>query len=198
MRRNQIMEAAAKVFSQKGYYHTKMQEIADEAGIGKGTVYEYFNSKEALFIELIKIGTQKLADLTHEELTQPRPLWMRLYGMMKRHVDFLWENRDFACLVLGRESQVVTENQLYGLLVQVREDLLKQFENTFKEAMEKGEVVNGDPVLYAKIFHGLGTQVIVSSVLMENKKPTRTELEEIIQILMNGIRKEQVEPTLEE
>ncbi len=43
---------AMLVFSRSGYYQSKIADIAREAGIGKGTVYEYFKNKEALFMEL--------------------------------------------------------------------------------------------------------------------------------------------------
>ena len=46
---NQIIEAAVHVMSLKGLSHTKMEDIAQEAGIGKGTLYEYFDSKQELF-----------------------------------------------------------------------------------------------------------------------------------------------------
>ena len=44
-----ILHAAAKVFAQKGVVNTKMVDIAAEAGIGKGTIYEYYRSKEEIF-----------------------------------------------------------------------------------------------------------------------------------------------------
>lgn len=52
-KRNQIIEAAVKVFARLGFPNTKMLQIAQTAGIGKGTIYEYFRSKEELFIAVI-------------------------------------------------------------------------------------------------------------------------------------------------
>ena len=51
-KRKVILEAATKIFAQNGYSDSKMSDIADEAGVSKGTMYNYFNSKEALFSEL--------------------------------------------------------------------------------------------------------------------------------------------------
>ena len=51
-KRKEIMEAAIAVFSRTGYHRTKIKDIADEAGLGKGTVYEYFDSKEDLFLKM--------------------------------------------------------------------------------------------------------------------------------------------------
>ena len=49
-----ILNAAFNLFISKGYLETKIIDIADAAGIGKGTVYEYFESKDAIFFELFK------------------------------------------------------------------------------------------------------------------------------------------------
>lgn len=50
-----ILKAAEKLFYLKGYSHTSIQDIATEACIGKGTVYEYFKSKEALVVRAVEI-----------------------------------------------------------------------------------------------------------------------------------------------
>ena len=49
-----IIEAAARVFASRGYNGTLMADIATEAGIGKGTIYEYFDSKEDLFFAVFE------------------------------------------------------------------------------------------------------------------------------------------------
>ena len=53
-REKNILEAARQVFGDHGFYQTKIQDIADEAGIGKGTVYEYFESKQDLFCRMVR------------------------------------------------------------------------------------------------------------------------------------------------
>jgi TetR/AcrR family fatty acid metabolism transcriptional regulator len=49
-----IIEAAARVFARKGFNGTVIQDIATEAGIGKGTIYEYFESKNDLFFSVFE------------------------------------------------------------------------------------------------------------------------------------------------
>lgn len=49
IKRKEIVRHAADVFAQKGYHESKMQDIASAADIGKGTIYEYFRTKEELF-----------------------------------------------------------------------------------------------------------------------------------------------------
>jgi AcrR family transcriptional regulator len=50
-KRQSILDYAFQVFMKKGYHNTKMTDVAESAGIGKGTIYEYFDSKKALFEE---------------------------------------------------------------------------------------------------------------------------------------------------
>ncbi len=53
-KRNQIVEAAARVFARNGYSNAVVADIAVEANIGKGTVYAYFKSKEDLFFAVFE------------------------------------------------------------------------------------------------------------------------------------------------
>ena len=53
-KRRHIIHAAARVFADRGFSGTMMADIADHAGTGKGTLYEYFDSKEALFFSVFE------------------------------------------------------------------------------------------------------------------------------------------------
>jgi len=52
-RRRHILDAARRVFGRQGFTNTPMIEVANAAGVGKGTLYEYFSSKEELFSTLV-------------------------------------------------------------------------------------------------------------------------------------------------
>src|SRR3954453_16674757 len=49
-RREEILDAAARLFAERGYSETDTQVLADELGVGKGTLYRYFKSKRDLFL----------------------------------------------------------------------------------------------------------------------------------------------------
>ena len=65
-RREQILEAAAEVFSRKGYRMASVSDIVDGAGIGRGTFYLYFNSKQEIFLELIELFFRGYAGILEE------------------------------------------------------------------------------------------------------------------------------------
>jgi AcrR family transcriptional regulator len=62
-KRSQIMEVALELFSKEGYYSTPISKIAREAGISKGLMYNYFESKEELMLVVLKKGMDQLAEL---------------------------------------------------------------------------------------------------------------------------------------
>lgn len=52
--RMRIIEQALRMFNERGYYHTRMTDIAAQLGVSKGAIYQYFESKEQLLIEALK------------------------------------------------------------------------------------------------------------------------------------------------
>jgi AcrR family transcriptional regulator len=66
-KRNQIMEAAVKLFAEKGFHATSISLIAKEAGISKGLMYNYFDSKETLLKEIMDELTNQVMDLMNPD-----------------------------------------------------------------------------------------------------------------------------------
>ncbi|MEN6440832.1 MAG: TetR/AcrR family transcriptional regulator [Syntrophobacter sp.] len=58
--KERILDAALEVFSQKGFHSATTDEIAERAGVGKGTVYRHFATKEKLFEELVRLRLDEL------------------------------------------------------------------------------------------------------------------------------------------
>ncbi len=92
-KRREILLAAMRVFARDGYHRAKMEAVAEEAGIGKGTVYEYFKSKTDLFLALHDHMVAELKDFYTKELEGIQgPA-----GMLQRFIDVafqtfrLWE-----------------------------------------------------------------------------------------------------------
>ena len=89
-RQEEILAAAFKVFAAHGYEATRMDEVARQAGIAKGTIYLYFRDKEQLFRAVVRSLVQKKFDAmagsfqgTGEQLL--RELLSRMYGQIVRN-----------------------------------------------------------------------------------------------------------------
>lgn len=65
--RDQIIETAMRLFSQKGFYQTSSNEISEQAGVSIGSFYAYFKDKKQLFIEVLKYYDKQILDRIHIE-----------------------------------------------------------------------------------------------------------------------------------
>ncbi|GIN74574.1 TetR family transcriptional regulator [Bacillus sp. J14TS2] len=81
-RKRELIKAAKKVFIEKGYVHTSMQDIMDEAGISRGAFYSYFDNIDHVFIEVLKYDDQK--DVQCFMLTGGERLWPQLKSWVEQ------------------------------------------------------------------------------------------------------------------
>ena len=69
-KRVRILDAALKVFATRGFYNAKVSEVAREAGVADGTIYLYFESKDALLIALFEDRMQRIIARANDELAR--------------------------------------------------------------------------------------------------------------------------------
>jgi TetR/AcrR family transcriptional regulator, fatty acid metabolism regulator protein len=97
-RANLILETAASVLSEKGYYETSMEEIAAQVGVAKGTLYQHFANKEelvfALFEHEIEETQQMVDQIVRSDLSARMKLETLLLwtyqGFTQRHRQLVW------------------------------------------------------------------------------------------------------------
>lgn len=82
-----LIEAALVVFSRVGFAAAKMDDVASEAGVSKGTVYLYFDSKEQLFEEMVK---EKMSPLLNEIAENVAKSDMSATDRLKAHMQFFY------------------------------------------------------------------------------------------------------------
>ncbi|GAB5455139.1 MAG: TetR/AcrR family transcriptional regulator [Henriciella sp.] len=82
-----LIDAALAVFSRVGFAAAKMDDVAREAGVSKGTVYLYFDSKEQLFEEMVKANMAPLMTEIAENLARPSP---SASERLKSHMRFFY------------------------------------------------------------------------------------------------------------
>lgn len=102
--RQAIMQAAIKLFSEKGFESTSIEELAKEAGIGKGTIYSYFQTKTDI---LYAFCEDELVSL-HQELTDNAdceiPILKRMVEIYMSEFHLITENREFGRLFMQQTA----------------------------------------------------------------------------------------------
>ena len=90
-----ILEAAAELFSHKSYHEVMMEDVAKLTSVAKGTVYNYFSSKEELYFSIIRIRMEKLRNSLTEKIKTElnsidslRTFVIHLYMFMMKYPNF--------------------------------------------------------------------------------------------------------------
>jgi AcrR family transcriptional regulator len=90
-RRRELAAAAAEVFAERGYEGTRIADVAERAGVGKGTVYEYFGSKEELFFavfeEVHRELDERLERVVDPDAPAPEQLRVAVRSMVEETVE---------------------------------------------------------------------------------------------------------------
>ncbi|AFS77388.1 transcriptional regulator, TetR family [Gottschalkia acidurici 9a] len=108
-KRSSILQACIKVFSQKGYHKATIEDIANEAGIGKGTVYLYFSSKKELFEQMIEYSLDRYYSGINEILLKDITIRERLIELAKFHHKYLLQYINLAHTMIGQSSPISSD-----------------------------------------------------------------------------------------
>jgi AcrR family transcriptional regulator len=95
-----LVAAAAEVFAQKGYASTRVADIADRAKVGKGTVYEYFASKEELLFAVFESINEDVALRMNAVLEQGGESWEQLERLLEIGAEVASEQHELQPVVL--------------------------------------------------------------------------------------------------
>lgn len=158
-KRELIVDAALKVFAKRGFYSAKIEEIAQEAGVGKGTVYEYFRSKEQLFHQVHVEGMCAFQNLILEELVKEKTVCGKLEAVVRQTLKL---GHHFQPLLkIGMNELAPLDESVQEWLQEMINKRLKLLEDILEEGIHKKEIRPISVKLFAKLFNG-GIGFIIS------------------------------------
>ena len=151
-RRDAIIKVASQVFFEEGYAATSMSSIAARLGGSKGTLYNYFRSKEELFEAQVREGCGRIAEEAFELLGDPRPIGVVLAQLGERYLAHLysdWAVRTYRVVV----AEAIRSPQLARIFYEAGPAVgLKRLEAYLEDARARGLVTIDDCQLAAGEF----------------------------------------------
>lgn len=99
-KRPRLVAAAAAVFAEKGYASTRVADIAGRAEVGKGTVYEYFSSKEELLFAVFESINENVIARMNAVLDEDEPTQERLFNLLRLGSEVILEQSDIQPVVV--------------------------------------------------------------------------------------------------
>jgi AcrR family transcriptional regulator len=136
-RRDQILKTATRIFCEKTYHGTTLQDIATAVGMRKGSLYYYITSKEKLLANIILDALQTLnEDLLRLENADLTPV-ERLRQVVREHVKFNAKYREVGTLFLTERNAISSLDET-DKMMQIFERRDKLIARTLTEAIEAG------------------------------------------------------------
>jgi AcrR family transcriptional regulator len=186
-KRDIILDAAVQVFSTKGYHNTRMEEIATVAGIGKGTIYEYFDSKLQLFqammesslqIYYTRIDMPKLETLNFEE---------RMSILFESHITFCREHKELTRIVFWDTE--IWDEDLKDWTYNLRNEKEEKLTGIIQESIERGEIRDVDARLLTLMIIGTLGSLWVPITLDDWDISPAAMAAQLTDMIMRGIKK---------
>jgi AcrR family transcriptional regulator len=164
-RRQQIMVAAKRVFSEKGFNKATMEDIAQEAELSPGTLYLYFKNKEELYASLsLRILQYLLLRIEHVNAMKGAGPDERLKALM----DAMYDVYEFDPLIIINMFHLQSSDTLRNLTPQLLDEIkeltgrsMGSIVQIFKDGVGKGLFIDRHPVALADTFWSLFSGVIL-------------------------------------
>lgn len=127
--KKKVLEAAGQLFANKGFAETSVDEIADRAGVAKGTIYTHFSSKDEILVTILRIGNTELTEQIHRLMREDLPYPSRLKNVCKAMLKYLDHHQHFH-RVYSIQRQMVPLQECHSDVF--RQELFQQFMNSHK------------------------------------------------------------------
>ena len=195
-RRQQIIVAAKRVFSEKGFNKSTMEDIASEAELSPGTLYLYFKNKEELYASL-SLRILQYLHIRVEHVNKETDLSPE--KKLEKLIEAMYDVYDFDPLIIINmfhlQSSETLKNLSPRLMTQIEELSRKSIgaiSNIFREGVAKGVFIEKHPVALSDIFWSLFSGVVLweasKKIMNEDKDYLKKTLAIAFEIFSQGVK----------
>lgn len=187
-RRTEILTVAARVFAQSGFAATDVQVIADRVGVGKGTVYRYFPSKDALFLAAVENGLVELsadmdaivADSTTDPVEQIR-------NAVRAYLRFFRRRPEMAELFIQERAAFPHHHRPLYFTVKEGDDKECQHRAMYDRLVHGRHIRDIPQDRFFAVVGDLLYGTILTNLLTGRPAEPESQAEAILDIVLNGI-----------
>ena len=185
-KREAILRAGIKVFADKGYFNSKVADIAREAGIADGTVYLYFKSKDEILHSIFDRAMEEFIAEGRNELASVEGPVAKLTRIAELHFEKLGLDRDMAIVFqveLRGSTKFMQEFSAAGFA---------EYLDVIKQTIEDGQISGVfrkdiKPITAAKILYGALDEMVTNWVLSDRVYPLPPMANEVLKIFLGGV-----------
>lgn len=186
-----VREAATRVISQQGYFQTSIQEIAKEAGISVGTIYNYFENKQEILLNIFSKEFEDRKEFYEELSHQDIPLVEGIQAILDRHFSQLESHKELLRVIV--QERFKPGSKLGKQLNQQYREVIRYVENLVRGALENGQIRSCEPKVVAMALFGAVESIVAYGVLLdegEQEELFARAPEELANFFWRGLKKE--------
>ncbi len=181
-RRDQLMAFAAGRFAEQGYHPTSVSEIVQGLGVGKGVFYWYFDSKEQLFLEILKDAQTDLRRRQQAAIGEETDPLRRIELGIRASLAWSADNGDLIKLVQFAE----TEERFAEALRRGEEIAVADAVRHLKDAIVEGQIPDRDPEVLAHAVLGV-TGKLARTFVHERSEATADVADSAVAFCLGGL-----------
>jgi TetR/AcrR family transcriptional regulator, cholesterol catabolism regulator len=190
-RREDILIAATEVFGSRGYHAANIVDIAEKAGIGKGTIYEYFNSKNSLFIEAVKFNVEDYRKQIRVKTKEKNSFRGMLFAFIEWHTKSIRKSIHNAGIFLKFPLEISLSDDdkknLCDYLIEVRKEMTGLVAQILSEGQKEKIIRDIDKEFCADILLEMITRLSLRSVIFDfSEEQLKEEKEKLIELYLTG------------
>lgn len=190
--RDKILEAAIRLFAEKGFSGTTTREIAEKAGVNEALIFRYFSTKRDLYSAIIerKISEEPGFEYPLEAFKETRDDWLIFKSIAIRMFDCVEKDPCFIRLLhfSALEGHELSD-MFFDTYVQYQRMLLSDY---IERRISEGAFKNVNPALAARAFIGMVINYILVQEIFGEKKRRKIKREEVadtfVKIFLEGIK----------
>jgi AcrR family transcriptional regulator len=187
-RSSEIIEAARAVFSRKGFNDATVDDIAEAAGLAKGTVYLYFPSKREIFLEIFRQGTVALHDEVRHNMEAVPGAAAKVLAFIRTRLAYSERNRDFMRIYYTEFSNMLIHP---APVRQEFQDLYKrqaeELERVLVDGMHRKQVRKLNVPASARIIYDMTRSLIAQRLLGWSQGSAEDDAGFLFDIIWKGV-----------
>ena len=183
-RKQSICEAAMRVVARKGMTSVTVQDIADEAGVAKGTIYIYFQSRDEILQRTMDNAIEGLLDKLAIACKQCRGFREVLEQRVRTQIEHFEDNRDFFRLYLAM-AEPFGERRLKKHPTYMT--YLAQLERLVREAISRGEIRDTNVARLAIAIASVVRDIVLHRMIEREPPPVEDDVQFAVDFVMRGI-----------
>ena len=156
--KRKIFETSMKLFAEKGYDATSIEEITATVGVAKGTLYYHFSSKEEIFNFLVEEGIKLLQNSIDIKTSKYTNYIDKVKAIVLIEIKIVQNYENLITILLSQFYGKEARNQKCQMHVY---EYIEKIEKIVKEGISKGEIKQGDPKAIASEIYGLICSTLV-------------------------------------